>query len=130
MPHSSTVHLAIDIVAVMTRRGLVTISAALVLLAQPLAALGDEQDSARQAYESGQVAGLPLILARVRSAFHGRVLEVELQRMRGGGASAPWIYEVKLLTPQGNVIKLQLNAKTTDILRVKGRGADAARKAP
>lgn len=111
----------------MTRRSFVLSSAAFVLFARPRAAHSDEQNNAREALRSGEVVSLGRILARVRAAYAGRVLEAELERGRGGG-TAPWIYHVKLLTPQGNVIKLMLNAKTAIILAVKGRGAEAAKK--
>ena len=56
------------------------------------------------------------------------MLAVELIRKLAGNAASPWVYMVKMLTPQGNVIMLYLNAKTAAIQSVKGRGADAARK--
>ena len=111
----------------MTRRNYLLSSAAFLLFARPLAVRCDEQDSALAALRSGEVVSLGRILARVRAAYAGRVLEAELDRSRGGVA-APWVYKVKMLTPQGHVIKLLLNAKTTAILAVKGRGAEAAKK--
>ena len=111
----------------MTRRSFVLSSAAFVLFARPRAVQSDEQNNAREALRSGEVVSLGRILARVRAAYAGRVLEAELERGRGGGATR-WVYLVKLLTPQGHVIKLMLNAKTTIILAVEGRGAEAAKK--
>ncbi|MFP6731899.1 MAG: peptidase M4 [Alphaproteobacteria bacterium] len=112
----------------MIKVGFVFLAVVLIFLAQPLVAANHEQDSALQAFQSGEVAGLPRILARARSAFFGRVLAVELIRKLAGNAASPWVYMVKMLTPQGNVIMLYLNAKTAAIQSVKGRGADAARK--
>lgn len=114
----------------MMKLGIVYLAAALFFLAQPLAAASDEQDSALQAFRSGEVAGLPRILSRARSAYTGRVLAVELQRSQAGNAASPWIYMVKMLTPQGNVIMLYLNAKTAAIQSVRGRGVEAARQRP
>ncbi len=108
--------------------GCVYLALALFFLAPPLAAASDEQDSALQAFRSGQVASLPRILARARETYAGRVLAVELTRGRAGNAASPWVYMVKMLTPQGNVIMLYLNAKTTVIQSIRGRGAEAARK--
>ena len=105
--------------------GIFSLLAAMTVLAPPLAAASDEQDNALKAFQSGQVAGLPRILSRARAAYAGRVLAVELQ---AGNANRPWVYMVKMLTPQGNVIMLYLNAKTAAILSVKGRGAGPARK--
>lgn len=114
----------------MMKLGIVYLAAALFFLAQPLAAASDEQDSALQAFRSGEVAGLPRILSRARSAYTGRVLAVELQRSQAGNAASTWIYMVKMLTPQGNVIMLYLNAKTAAIQSVRGRGVEAARQRP
>ncbi len=104
------------------------LAAALTCLAPPLAAQSAEQDSALQAFRSGEVAGLPRILARARAAYHGRVLAVDLKKNQAGNAAIPWVYMVKMLTPRGNVIMLYLNAKTAAILSVRGRGAESARK--
>ena len=112
----------------MMKLGFVCLAVVLIFLAQPLAAASDEQDSALQAFRSGEVAGLPRILSRVRAAYAGRVLAVELIRKQAGNAASPWIYMVKMLTPQGNVIMVYLNAKTGVIQSVRGSGAEAARR--
>lgn len=119
---------SIGSVARMMKLGSVFLAVALTVLAQPLAAASDEQDSALQAFQSGEVAGLPRILARARAAYAGRVLAVELIRGQTGNAAGPWVYMVKMLTPRGHVIMIYLNAKTGAIQTVRGRGADAARK--
>ena len=108
--------------------GFVYLFVSLVFFAPPIAAASDEQDSALQAFRLGQVAGLPRILSRARASYFGRVLAVELIRSQAGNAASPWVYMVKMLTPQGNVIMLYLDAKTTVIQSVRGRGARAARR--
>ena len=110
----------------MTRRAFLLSLAAFGLLALPQPGRGDEHDSALQALRAGEVVSLDRILQRCRAAYYGRILEAELGR--GGGA--PWVYQVKMITPQGHVIKLLLNAKSTAILDVQGYGAEAARKLP
>lgn len=112
----------------MKKLGFIFPAVVLIFLAQPLAASNHEQDSALQAFRSGEVAGLPRILSRARSTYRGRVLAVELIRKQAGNAASPWVYMVKMLTPQGNVIMIYLNAKTGAIQSVKGRGAEAARR--
>ena len=112
----------------MIKLGSVYLAVVLIFLAQPLGAASDEQDSALRAFRSGEVAGLPRILSRARAAYAGRVLAVELIRGQAGNAARPWVYMVKMLTPQGNVIMLYLNAKTAAIQSVRGRGANAARR--
>ena len=114
----------------MMKLGFVCLAVAWIFFAQPLAASNHEQDSALRAFRSGEVAGLQRILARARNAYAGRVLAVELKRSQTSNAANPWIYMVKMLTPQGNVIMLYLNAKTAAIRSVRGRGAEAARRRP
>ncbi len=97
-------------------------------LAQPVELAAGEHDRARRAYQAGEVVGLGKILARVGSTYRGRVLGVELDDRRRSSRRVPWVYSVTVLTPQGNVLKLQLNAKTMEFLSVRGRGAEAARK--
>ena len=89
----------------------------------------DDHDRARRAYEAGQVVGLGKILAHVRQAYQGRVLEIELDERLGTNHRSLWIYGVKILTPQGHVVKLELNARTMRILRVRGRRANSAKAA-
>jgi uncharacterized membrane protein YkoI len=82
-----------------------------------------DHDRARRAFESGQVAPLADILAAVDRDFVGRVIAVELERDDGR-----WIYEIKLLTPGGAIIKLIYDAASGALLRAQGRGAEAARR--
>lgn len=96
-------------------------------VAQPIARAGDDHDRARRAYETGQVVGLGQILAHVGRTYRGRVLEIELDERIWSGHRSLWIYGVKVLTPQGHVVKLELNAKTMRILKVRGHGANAAK---
>ena len=46
----------------------------------------------------------------------GQVLEVELEQEGGR-----WIYEIKLITPAGQLTKVKLDARTAEVLRVKAR---------
>ena len=95
------------------------VSAAVLLLAGAGAAA--EHDRVRRAFEAGEVAGLGGILARVESAYEGRVLAIELDERRGPRRRAPWVYVIRVLTPGGNVLMLRLDARTMEILAVEGR---------
>lgn len=86
-----------------------------------------DQRKARQALKAGQIVPLRKMLGVVEAEYEGDVLEVELDDERVDGVRI-WVYEIKLLTPQGNVLKMDIDAKTMKILHVKGRGAAAARK--
>lgn len=82
------------------------------------AAIADEEKDET----SGATAVVPLrsLLDRVTETFPGHILEVELEREDHGG-KAPWIYEVKLLTDRGRVLKLEYDASTLELLKMKGR---------
>jgi len=68
---------------------------------------------------------LPLrqLLAQVHEAYPGKVLEVELEREEYGQGEI-WVYEVKLLTEKGNVLKLEYDAVNMELLKIKGRAED------
>jgi hypothetical protein len=88
----------------------------LIGLAQPSAWASDSHDHerARAAVEAGQVLPLPTLLERLRRTHPGQVLELELERDDGR-----WIYEVKLLQANGQLLKLEVDAATAQVLQVK-----------
>jgi uncharacterized membrane protein YkoI len=93
-------------------------------LAQPSAWASDNRDHerARAAVEAGQVLPLPTLLERLRRTHPGQVLELELERDDGR-----WIYEVKLLQANGQLLKLDVDAFTAQVLQVRrneGRKAE------
>jgi len=48
------------------------------------------------------------------------VLELELERKDGR-----WLYEIKLLRPGGSLLKLEVDARTGEVLRQKSKDSDA-----
>lgn len=89
------------------------------LLAAPVAQAGDkDHERARQAVQSGQVMPLPAVLEKLALTHPGQVLELELEHERKDDRH-PWIYEIKLLQTDGQLIKLELDAKTAEVLRSK-----------
>lgn len=80
-----------------------------------------DHDLARTAMETGQVLPLKTVLAHLERQRPGNVLEVELER-KGSG----WVYEIKQLEAGGQLARIKLDAKTGQILGVKGgKGAPA-----
>jgi uncharacterized membrane protein YkoI len=93
------------------------------LLALPLSGLArseTDQDRARAALQAGEILPLATILARLAQTQPGQVLEVELERKEGR-----WLYEIKLLQPGGSLLKLELDARSGEVLRQKSKGSDA-----
>lgn len=81
-------------------------------------AVADEDGKINNNIEA--VAPLRSLLAQVLEAYPGQVLEVELEREERGAGDI-WLYEVKLLTKKGSVLKLEYDAITLELLKVKGK---------
>lgn len=71
--------------------------------------------------KSDRAKNVPLlkIIKAIKRDYGGRLLEVELERERIGGVRI-LVYEAKVLTPNGNVLKLYYDAKTGKLLQLKG----------
>lgn len=83
----------------------------------------DDHNRARQAVQAGQVLPLRSVLERLEREHPGQVMEVELEQEEGR-----WIYEVKLLQPQGQLVKLKLDARTAALLPGKGSSKSDERR--
>jgi len=80
-------------------------------------ALADaDQDRARDAVRDGRALPLERIVEKARMAFGGDVLDVELE-----DEDDALRYELKVMTVDGRILKLEYDAATGDLLRVKGR---------
>ena len=84
----------------------------------------DEGDRARAAARDGRVVGLAPILDWIEARYHGRLLEAELEEED----DEPPVYEVEWLTPTGDVLEFEFDARTGALLEVEGRGIEGARK--
>lgn len=84
----------------------------------PLLADGYERDHerARAALAGRELLALKEVLSRLGQTHPGTVIEVELEREDG-----IWMYEIKQLSDDGRVMHLEVDARTGDVLRVKGR---------
>lgn len=85
----------------------------------------DDHERALKAVQSGQVLPLTTVLERLGREHPGQVLGIELEREEG-----QWIYEIKLLSADGQLMKLKLDARTAEVLRMKVRevGRGGARR--
>lgn len=75
-----------------------------------------DHERALQAVQSGQVLPLAKVLALVEKAHPGQVLEVELEHEK-----QQWHYEIKLLQPDGRLMKLLVDARTGEVLKRQSR---------
>lgn len=94
--------------------GLACLAAAFLLAAAPASADSD-QDRARAAVQSGQVKPLNQILKAVRKQYKGEVLDAQLLDL--GGA---WIYRVRVLTKDGQVLDIGVDGQSGQIIDVQG----------
>lgn len=90
------------------------LAAGLIALAAPGARAGDDhdQDRVRDAVRAGEVMPFDALRERLRRSHPGEVLELELEREQGR-----WIYEIKLLQPDGRIVKLEVDARSGEVLR-------------
>lgn len=93
-----------------------TILAFALALACAPALAGESHDRARRAVEEGRILPLKDILARAEAAYPGQMVETELENESGA-----LVYEIKMLTKDGRVMKLHYDAKTGELLKAKGR---------
>lgn len=94
------------------RKLIFALMAALVLgLALPANAA--DHNRARDAVRQQQIRPLGEVLAAVQSRYPGRVMDVQLD-------SGRWVYSVKLLSPDGRVQVISVDARTARILNVQG----------
>lgn len=68
-----------------------------------------DHDRARAALQAGQVLPLKTVLERLERTQPGQVLEVELEQESG-----VWVYEIKLLKPGGQLVRLALDARSAE----------------
>lgn len=92
---------------------------AALLALSSTASAGNDHDRARRAVQSGQVLPLRTILDRVAAQFPGDLIEAELEDDHGSP-----VYEIKLISPEGNVIKLIYDARDGHLISAKGRGVE------
>lgn len=99
-----------------------TVTALLLLAAQGAGAIaGDDdkhckrdQDCALDAVERGEIRSFAEVLESVRQQVKGQVLKVELERDDG-----LWVYKIKLLADDGRRKKIEVNATSLSILKLK-----------
>ncbi|RDH82707.1 MAG: peptidase M4 [endosymbiont of Galathealinum brachiosum] len=112
----------------MTRAGLrytlnmknkILIIISLLLILSPLTTIkvahaDDDYIEARRLQNAGEILSLENILKIIRPEFPGRILEVELESEDG-----QIVYEVEILSNNGIVREIYINARTGKLLSVK-----------
>jgi uncharacterized membrane protein YkoI len=78
------------------------------------AADDDDHEFARRALEQGRALPLADIIAKVARQVPGKVIEVELEDDDG-----TLVYEFKVLSPQGRLQEIEVDAATGKILKIE-----------
>lgn len=94
-----------------------TLAVAALLVLPAAARADDDHDRARQAVQAGEVLPLKTILDKAAEQFPGDLIEAELETGRGR-----MVYELKLISPEGDVVKLVYDARDGSLLAAKGHG--------
>lgn len=81
-----------------------------------------DHERAREAVMSGQILPLSTVLQKLEREQAGQVLEIELEP-----SADRWIYEVKLLQASGQLLRLEVDAATGEVI---GRRVRPARPYP
>ena len=86
----------------------------LSLIAAPALADPEDHDRARRALEAGEILPLADILSAAGATRTGRVIELELGRDDGR-----WVYELKLVSQEGHLYEMEIDAASGAVLDVE-----------
>jgi uncharacterized membrane protein YkoI len=75
-----------------------------------------DHDIARGALERGEIAPLEEVLAEVRKTATGQIMGIKLEREHG-----KWVYEFRILGAEGSMLEVHADARTKEILEIKGK---------
>ena len=95
----------------MLRFGLVI---AALALAPALNAETHRQEEMRRAVERGEIRSLADTLGAIREKLPGQVVGVEIEHENGG-----WRYEFRVVDSKGRVFEVYVDARTSEIGRIK-----------
>ena len=90
--------------------------AAALTAAGPLQAGERGHDAARRALEEGKVLPLRTVLDKVEREYRGQAIRIEFEHEGGR-----FVYEIRLLQPDGHMLKLEVDAVNGNVLAVKRR---------
>ena len=74
-----------------------------------------DHERARQALSEGRIRSLAEIMDAFKAQFAGKIMGVELEVKKGH----TFIYEFKVLTPDGKLKEAKVDAKTAKIIKIE-----------
>lgn len=85
-----------------------------ILLALPALASDRDHDAVLRAVRAGEIKPLTEIMEAVRPNLQGDIVKVEVDREKG-----TWVYEFRVIRPDGKRSDVYVDAKTAQILRTR-----------
>ncbi len=73
-----------------------------------------DHDAVRLAVERGEIRSLADILTQTRDKLAGQIAGVEIERKAGR-----WLYELRVVSQQGQLLKVYVDARSGEIERIK-----------
>ncbi len=90
------------------------IAAVLILAGTAALADPDDHERAREALSRAETIPLAEIMPAVEARFAARTIEVEFERDDGR-----WIYEFALVTPDGRIVEVEVDAATGRVIEAE-----------
>ncbi|MCW8329981.1 PepSY domain-containing protein [Photobacterium sp. SDRW27] len=87
--------------------------------AAPTLEIDEDHDDVMEAVQQGLIQPFSALQATVSKQLNGRIIKVELEE-----DDDIWIYELKLIDSNNNIVKVEYEAKTLSIIEIKGRGLE------
>lgn len=88
----------------------------MLLAASGNVAAFSEQENARDAYQRGEIMSLEDIRRNVQRDFNGQIISTRLK-----SENADYIYKFRVLSPDGNMMTIDVDARTSRVIDVRGR---------
>lgn len=99
---------------------ILTLAVPALLCAQEVE-ISPDSSIARAAVERGEILPLSALLPRIRAAFPGEVLDIAIDLYPDGRIEE---YEIEILTPEGRLIEVDVDAATGEITEVGDENPD------
>jgi uncharacterized membrane protein YkoI len=74
-----------------------------------------DEELARHALENGEIVPLDRVVGWLHDAVPGEVSGLELEKENG-----TWVYEFKIISPDGRMLQVRVNAKTGQLIGKAG----------
>ncbi|MGF1701505.1 hypothetical protein L4D09_14500 [Photobacterium makurazakiensis] len=81
--------------------------------------IDEDHDDVMQAVQQGLIQPYSALQEVVSKQLRGRIIKVELEE-----DDDIWIYELKLIDPNNNIVKVEYEARTLSIIEIKGRALE------